>query len=74
VRGPAATAKVLTGSGRFRSVQAYGDRIHVSGPEKPEALEALIRRTLSGGAAGGAGRISRIKPGIEDTFVELMGR
>jgi ABC-2 type transport system ATP-binding protein len=71
---PAATAKVLTGSGRFRSVQAYGDRIHVSGPEKPEALEALIRRTLSGGAAGGAGRISRIKPGIEDTFVELMGR
>jgi len=69
---PARFAKALEGSGRFHSVQAYGDRIHVSGPEKPDALEAMIRRTLSESAAGKPGRIGRIRPGIEDTFVELM--
>lgn len=69
---PARFAKALAGSGRFHSVQAYGDRIHVSGPEKPDALEAMIRSTLAETAAGKPGRISRIRPGIEDTFVELM--
>ncbi|MDM7926031.1 MAG: ABC transporter ATP-binding protein [bacterium] len=69
---PARFAKALSGSGRFHSVQAYGDRIHVSGPEKAESLEAMIRATLAETGAGKPGRIGRIRPGIEDTFVELM--
>jgi ABC-2 type transport system ATP-binding protein len=69
---PGRTAKVLTDSGRFRSVQAYGDRIHVSGPESAEELEARIRKMLASGG-GRIGPIARIRPGIEDTFVELMG-
>jgi ABC-2 type transport system ATP-binding protein len=72
---PGRSAKVLHESGRFRTVQAYGDRIHVSGPESPDELESRIRKTLAGRGkgAGRIGSIRKIRPGIEDTFVELMG-
>jgi ABC-2 type transport system ATP-binding protein len=69
---PGRAAKVLHESGRFRSVQAYGDRIHVSGPEPAGELDGRIRKALAGGG-NRIGRIARIRPGIEDTFVELMG-
>jgi ABC-2 type transport system ATP-binding protein len=72
---PGRTARLLAASGRFRSVQAYGDRIHVSGPEPPAELEARVRKALAGRESGTVriGRIRKIRPGIEDTFVELMG-
>jgi ABC-2 type transport system ATP-binding protein len=68
----ARAAEALRADGRFRSVQPYGDRIHVSGPGAARDLAAGVRASLD--AAGlPAAAVRPARPGIEDVFVELMG-
>jgi ABC-2 type transport system ATP-binding protein len=66
-----AAARALSDSGRFRSVQMYGDRIHLSGEGGADglsrrALDVLAERKIKGG------RVRPAKPGIEDVFIELL--
>ncbi len=60
-----------------RSVQVFGDRLHVAVERVEQAREALSRRLAptARGQAGEGGRppeIREIAPGLEDVFVELI--
>ena len=71
VRLPEAVNQVerLEAIGGVRSVQVFGDRLHV-GVEDGEKTGAEIRRVLAGEPDGVA--IRRIAPGLEDVFVEMI--
>lgn len=66
-----AAAKALSDSGHFLSVQAYGDRIHVSGEGTVEALSRKAEAALSAKRLK-ASRMHAVRPGIEDVFVALL--
>ena len=65
--------RALSASGRFVQVQSYGDRIHVSGAGTAEQVSAQVRAVLSENGLE-AGGFKRIRPSIEDVFVELLNR
>jgi ABC-2 type transport system ATP-binding protein len=66
-----AAAKALSESGRFRNVQAYGDRIHLSGEGSADELGRRAAAVLSAKKLK-ACDVHSVKPGIEDVFVELL--
>jgi ABC-2 type transport system ATP-binding protein len=65
-----AAARLLTASGRFASVQIFGDRLHVAGPEPADRLESLVKQIL--GSKEAALSVKKIPAGIEDVFVEML--
>jgi len=68
-----AAAKALSASGRFVSVQGYGDRIHVIGAGTNEAISRQAEAVLSAKGLRVC-KIKPIRPSIEDVFVELLNR
>jgi ABC-2 type transport system ATP-binding protein len=66
-----AAAKALADSGRFRNVQVYGDRIHLSGEGGADALARRAEAVLASKKMKACNAHS-VRPGIEDVFVELL--
>lgn len=66
-------ARTLSESGRFETVQSYGDRIHVSGTGSVEQLSKCVEEALSAKDLH-VGRMKPVRPSIEDVFVELLKR
>ncbi len=66
-----AAARALRASGRFESVQAFGDRIHLSAPGNSMEVAGAVRVVLEQAGI----RLDAAEPvvaGIEDVFVELL--
>jgi ABC-2 type transport system ATP-binding protein len=68
-----AAANVLSASGRFENVQSYGDRIHVSGSGTAVGLIKEVEAVLSAKGLR-AGGMKRVRPSIEDVFVDLLNQ
>ena len=66
-----AAARALRASGRFESVQVFGDRIHLSAPEDSAELERFVR-TILDQAGIHIDTVEPVEAGIEDVFVELL--
>jgi ABC-2 type transport system ATP-binding protein len=64
-------AKALSKSGKFVNVQSYGDRIHLSGTGTAEKLSQQAKALLSAEGLS-ACRMKRVRPSIEDVFVEML--
>ncbi len=69
-RNNVAAAAKLTASGRFASVQIFGDRLHVAGSESAECMQMMVQELL--GPEDDALSIKKIPAGIEDVFVEML--
>jgi len=67
-----AARRILTGQPYLRQVLAMGDRIVLT-VDRAEAAKGLIEQTLRQ-AGVTAVRISETEPGLEDIFVQIMGR
>jgi ABC-2 type transport system ATP-binding protein len=67
-----AARRILTGQPYLRQVLAMGDRIVLT-VDRAEAAVALIEQTLRQ-AGVTVVRISEVEPGLEDIFVQTMGR
>ncbi|MBN2290086.1 MAG: ABC transporter ATP-binding protein [Candidatus Glassbacteria bacterium] len=68
---PVLNLQLIKGLPRVRSVQVFGDRLHV-GVAEAQAAAASLERELSQRAVGPV-RVRRIEPCLEDVFVELIG-
>ncbi len=64
-------AKILSSSGKFDSVQTFGDRIHLSGGQPIEEVRSLVKNLLSAENIQILS-IQKISANIEDVFVELL--
>jgi ABC-2 type transport system ATP-binding protein len=67
-----AARRILTGQSYLRQVLAMGDRIVLT-VDRAEAALGLIEQTLRQAGVTGV-RISGAEPGLEDIFVQTMGR
>jgi ABC-2 type transport system ATP-binding protein len=67
-----AARKILTGQPYLRQVLAMGDRIVLT-VERAESAVALIEQTLRQAGVTTL-QISETEPGLEDIFVQIMGR
>jgi ABC-2 type transport system ATP-binding protein len=64
-------AKALMESNRFVNVQSYGDRIHVSGTGTAGEVSGQAEAVLSARGIH-VRQMKRVRPSIEDVFVELL--
>lgn len=67
-----AARRILTGQPYLRQVLAMGDRIVLT-VDRAKAAVALIEQTLRQ-AGVSVVRLSEVEPGLEDIFVQIMGR
>jgi ABC-2 type transport system ATP-binding protein len=67
-----AARRILTGQPYLRQVLAMGDRIVLT-VDRAETALGLIEQTLRQAGVTGV-RISEVEPGLEDIFVQTMGR
>ncbi|HUU27842.1 MAG TPA: ABC transporter ATP-binding protein [archaeon] len=72
VAEPVAKVSLLVELPIVRSVQVFGDRLHV-GVDKVEEAGKMIEELISG-KVGEAVGFREIEPGLEDVFVELISR
>ena len=68
---PVLNLPLVRGLPRVRSVQVFGDRLHV-GVTQAEAARGSIERALAA-QTGSPVKVRTIDPGLEDVFVELIG-
>ncbi len=64
-------AKILSSSGKFDSVQTFGDRVHLSGEQSIDVIRSLVKNLLSTENIQ-IHSIQKISANIEDVFVELL--